>query len=367
MKLSTLGSALVGLAVVNASAVSTSVEYTAVTGYFLQDEDATDASTFDYTAENFGLINRTYPADSKLKNSASLSQWERFHHQVLKLNQEAGKNVEYKVLFLGRHGEGWHNAAETYYGTPAWNCYWAELDGNSTATWADAALTENGILQAQKAHDFWASQIKTQNIHTPDVYYVSPLTRTLQTANYTFNNLALPKDSTPFKPTIKELFREGISIHTCDHRRSASYIKSLFPAWRLESGFAEEDPYWNGVEAETSDAQDVRSTTALNEVFFGTGGKVQHEQAFISVTSHSGEISSILRVVGHRTFKLNTGAVIPVLVKAEKKGKGVISGPTSTVAWAVSPHCTEPPVESVTACVCPSSAVPVTTALATGF
>jgi hypothetical protein len=22
---------------------------------------------------------------------------------------------------LGRHGEGWHNAAETYYGTPAWN------------------------------------------------------------------------------------------------------------------------------------------------------------------------------------------------------------------------------------------------------
>jgi len=22
---------------------------------------------------------------------------------------------------MGRHGEGWHNAAETYYGTTAWN------------------------------------------------------------------------------------------------------------------------------------------------------------------------------------------------------------------------------------------------------
>lgn len=22
---------------------------------------------------------------------------------------------------MGRHGNGWHNAAETYYGTPAWN------------------------------------------------------------------------------------------------------------------------------------------------------------------------------------------------------------------------------------------------------
>ena len=22
---------------------------------------------------------------------------------------------------MGRHGEGWHNAAESFYGTPAWN------------------------------------------------------------------------------------------------------------------------------------------------------------------------------------------------------------------------------------------------------
>lgn len=22
---------------------------------------------------------------------------------------------------MGRHGDGWHNAAEAYYGTPAWN------------------------------------------------------------------------------------------------------------------------------------------------------------------------------------------------------------------------------------------------------
>lgn len=47
MKLSTLGSALVGLAVAQASTIN----YTAVTGYFLQDEEATDASTFDYVSE----------------------------------------------------------------------------------------------------------------------------------------------------------------------------------------------------------------------------------------------------------------------------------------------------------------------------
>jgi hypothetical protein len=63
---------------------------------------------------------------------------------------------------------------------------------------------------------------------------------------------------------------------------------------------------------------------------------------------------------------LNTGAVIPVLVKAVKSGKGEIGSVTSSPSWTVSPHCTEPPVSSVTACVCPSSAVPVTTPLVTG-
>ncbi|KOS42731.1 hypothetical protein ACN38_g6358 [Penicillium nordicum] len=357
MRLSILVSALVGLAVVQASAIN----YSAVTGYFLQDEESTDASTFDYTAENFGLIGRTYPADKENKKHESLTQWERFHNQVTELNDQSPPHIEYKVLFLGRHGEGWHNAAETYYGTPAWNCYWSELDGNSTASWADATLTPGGITQALKANEFWQKEIKEQRIHTPDHYYVSPLTRTLQTANLTFGNLDLPKHSAHFKPTIKELFREGISVHTCDHRRDRSYIHDLFPHWTIEHGFTEVDELWNGVTGETSGAQDVRSAEALGDVFFTLSKK----QSFVSITSHSGEISSILRVIGHRTFKLNTGAVIPVLVKAEKLGcKAPV---TSSVPWEVSPHCTEPPVSSATACVCPSGAAPVATPLATGF
>jgi hypothetical protein len=51
-----------------------------------------------------------------------LTQWERFYREVERLNEQGfWDGVEYKVLFMGRHGEGWHNAAETYYGTPAWN------------------------------------------------------------------------------------------------------------------------------------------------------------------------------------------------------------------------------------------------------
>jgi hypothetical protein len=162
---------------------------------------------------------------------------------------------------------------------------------------------------------------------------------------------------------IKELLRESISIHTCDHRHSKTYIKDLFPSWRIEDGFAENDQLWNGVTEETSAAQDIRSTTVLGEIFFSSSGK---DDTFVSVTSHSGEIGSILDVVGHRTFSLNTGAVIPVLVKAEKVEANARAVVTSAT-WTVNPHCTVPPVTSVSACVCPSSAAPVTTPLVTGF
>lgn len=113
--------------------------------------------------------------------------------------------------------------------------------------------------------------------------------------------------------------------------------------------------------AETSDAQDMRSLEALDEVFFTSSSP--KNGAFVSVTSHSGEISSILRVVGHRTFSLSTGAVIPVLVRAERHRDQPAT--TSSISWTTSPHCTAPPVTSVSACVCPSSAAPVTTPLVT--
>lgn len=41
------------------------------------------------------------------------------------------------------------------------------------------------------------------------------------------------------------------------------------------------------------------------------------DSTYISFTTHSGSIASILRVIGHREFRLPTGAVIPVLIKGE--------------------------------------------------
>jgi hypothetical protein len=69
------------------------------------------------TAVNFGLINKTYPGSG----AGNATQWQRFTQVVDSLNADSNLDTVYKVLFMGRHGEGFHNAAESYYGTPAWN------------------------------------------------------------------------------------------------------------------------------------------------------------------------------------------------------------------------------------------------------
>ena len=232
----------------------------------------------------FGLINRTYPADNSA--SKNLTQWQRFEHQVYQLNRQAPRGTEYKLLYMGRHGDGYHNDAQAYYGTPAWNCYYSELDGNATVTWADAHLSPLGVTQALAVNAFWASEIEYQKIPTPQSYYTSPLTRCLQTANYTFNGLDLFH---PFIPEVKEYFRETISGHTCDRRSNESYIHDSFPTYKIEPGFTFNDELWEALHGETNDDQDIRSKRVLDQVFS------TDRSTFISITSHSGEIGSILR------------------------------------------------------------------------
>jgi len=85
----------------------------------------------------------------------SPERWERFKTKIDNLAATAKKKDSYKgithfvsispnaVLFLARHGEGWHNVAEAYYGTPMWDCYWAEENGNGTITWVRSHLDFN--------------------------------------------------------------------------------------------------------------------------------------------------------------------------------------------------------------------------------
>ncbi|ERT01384.1 hypothetical protein HMPREF1624_02630 [Sporothrix schenckii ATCC 58251] len=342
-------------------------KYTVVKGVFLQSESSTSADGFDYATTNFGLISRSYPtdvdADGEDGGSAAQTRplWLRFARYVDDLNAAAAEThsgAQYKVLFMGRHGEGDHNVAEAYYGTPAWNCYWAQQDDNSkdtTATtpitWSDAHLTPVGAAQATRAHDVWAEQLAVQKQPAPQRYYVSPLTRCLQTAQLTFGGLALPAHS-PFRPTIKERLREDVSTHTCDRRSTKTAIKKAFPGFVVEHGFVEHDPLWTGTTDEPPEDHDIRNQALLDDVFGSD------DSTWISFTSHSGAIASLLRVLGHRPFPLSTGQIISVLVRADRVDGH--KGPGAGVPWTTADTCAAPPVTSIEGqgCVCQPTTAP---------
>ncbi|KAL8947310.1 MAG: hypothetical protein Q9222_006397 [Ikaeria aurantiellina] len=260
---------------------------------------------------DFGLLKRQYESDVHHNAKDAKTRWQRFHQEVDRLNNSAGPCVLYKVLYMGRHGQGDHNVAERRYGRKEWDAYWAAQEGDSTATWVDARLTETGVQQALAVNAFWKHQITTSKTPVPERYYVSPLYRCLETANHTFSDLELPPDK-PYAPIVKELLREVNGVHTCDRRSSRSSLAVAFPNFSFDSEVTEDDESWSPIVRESDEDIDQRMQQLLDDIF------QNDSSTFVSFTSHSGAIRSLLRVLGHREFRLVTGAVIPVLVRAER-------------------------------------------------
>ena len=213
-------------------------------------------------------------------------------------------------------------------------CYYSALDGVPPLTWSDAHLTPTGEQQALAAHTLWSQQLP-HGLPAPETYYVSPLTRTIRTADLTFSALPLPP-AYPYRPLIKELLREALGVHTCDRRSTRSQIGAAFPHVTFEPGFSEADELWKADYREPASARRYRLGVFLDEVFGTDGGVV------ISMMAHSGAIGSVLEVLGHRRWALETGGVVPVVVRGRR-----VEGRRDVPAWEPSEGpelCDEPPL-----------------------
>jgi len=103
-----------------------------------------------------------------------------------------------------------------------------------------------------------------------------------------------------------------MGLHTCDSRSKASAIAAEFPEYQFETGFSEDDLLYDPKRRESDEERNQRLRSLLSDIF------ANDENVFISLTAHSGAITSVLEVVGHRKFPLQTGAVIPIVVRAER-------------------------------------------------
>ncbi|KAI6163259.1 histidine phosphatase superfamily [Pisolithus thermaeus] len=271
--------------------------YETVVGYFAQDNPGpvTPGSDFhEALPPRFGLIDD------------SPERWSKLIASIQQLNIDAPTHVQYKLFFLGRHGQGYHNFAWEKYRAKPWDDYWSKLNGDGELTWGpDPELTPLGEGQADEAHVAWKTEFQC-GLPFPEKLYCSPLSRAIRTNQLSFKDL----NPDGRKTTIVENIREEFGIHTCDKRRTRTYIHETFPEYLIEDGFTEEDELWTPDVRETWEDVDVRVKAVLDMIF-----KNDKEQ-FISITAHGGFINAFLRVTNHLPYVLPTGGVIPIVVKA---------------------------------------------------
>ncbi|KIM58755.1 hypothetical protein SCLCIDRAFT_1218294 [Scleroderma citrinum Foug A] len=275
--------------------------YETIVGYFIQDDPGPNptGSRLRELPARFGLID-DHP-----------ERWSKFTASIQQLNVDAPSHVRYKVFFLGRHGEGYHNVANAKYGDEvrlfrATSSYWCKLNGDGVLTWGpDPDLTPIGEGQAEAARALWETELQF-GIPLPNKMYCSPISRAIQTHKLTFRGL-LPNGS---KATLVENTREKIGIESCNRRRTRTDIQRKFPDYLIEDGFTEDDELWRPDVLESYDDIDVRVRTVLEMIFRND------EEQLISITSHWAFINAFLRVTGHPDWALPTGGVVPLVVKA---------------------------------------------------
>ncbi|KAI5860304.1 phosphoglycerate mutase-like protein [Durotheca rogersii] len=290
-----------------------SFTYQAVPGFFRHDNEPTGPQFRATTQPSLGLIDRSYETDSAFDPEGKKTQWERFVHFLEQQNRAGRGGVLYKLVFVIRHGEGHHNVKEAEVGRHAWDAHWSLLDGDGRVTWSDAKLTEKGKQQAQVLNAFLRESVASVKMPTPQTYYTSPLARCLETTRIAYSGLDLPADR-PFVPIVKEGLRERYGEHTCDRRSTRSWIASSYPQYVIEPSLTEDDELWKPDRRETAAEVVDRVKHLLDDIF------THDDKHIISFTAHSGLIRGLYEAVQHNDVWVSAGALVPVLVRAERVG-----------------------------------------------
>lgn len=269
------------------------------------------------TPTAFGLVNPTPgnydaapPPAAAQDIDTSKTPWQRFESYVHGLNKSGPASVRYKIVFLTRHGIGYHNLMEAKVGTEAWDNHWSRLPGDGVLMWEDARLTSQGTAQAKALGQIWLSA--SASIVVPQSLYSSPLARCLETCRLSLSPLFAHLDR-PFHPAVHELLRERLWDHYCDKRSTRSWIESHYPEFRIEERLSECDELWNSESIESIEEHSARKGKALSRIWEEDSAEV------ISLTIHSGAIAAILNVCGAEDFKVAEGTCFAVLIRGERQ------------------------------------------------
>jgi hypothetical protein len=72
-------------------------------------------------------------------------------------------------------------------------------------------------------------------------------------------------------------------VHTCDKRRTSTYIEYTFPGFDIEEGFTEEDELWDPLERETYAEIDARVGRVFDMIFEKDQEQCKHHPTHSSI------------------------------------------------------------------------------------
>ncbi|PPQ99271.1 hypothetical protein CVT26_014104 [Gymnopilus dilepis] len=237
----------------------------------------------------------------------SAERWTTFWRSIKQLNEYANGSIVYKVVFFGRHGEGWHNLHSSNKKTALKN------EDNGDLQW-DASLTQKGFLQAFNVQAVWAAEESLPNnteIGIPDLSFCSPLTRCLITHTITF---APQLQDSRLHSVVDDLFREKIVSDPESRRRSKDYVNLRFNSLTVSQDFQPGmDLRWNGRDGESVDDVNTRATAILQKIFW----EKQENKIFVSITGHHDITRAIFFELGKdlSSYYLHPGHVVPIICR----------------------------------------------------
>lgn len=188
-----------------------------------------------------------------------------------------------KVVVFLRHGQGFHNLAALEQPHRCLCCCSNGSPGRcpySRPEHTDAELTPLGHEQAKSA----GLQLRAAK---PEFAFVSPLTRTLQTAHLALEAAADELGSLPMN--ADERLRERLGKHFCNKRRPLSYIANRFPNVDYSAMTSNEDALFSDEVWETDEEIAARSKRLFLDI------AKRQEKCFLCV-GHASLFSATLNV-----------------------------------------------------------------------
>lgn len=200
-----------------------------------------------------------------------------------------------KTVYLVRHGEGDHNAAEREYGSEHWENVVAKSD-----KYFDAHLNVVGLEQCSALSTAVASaEVDGMRV---DVIIVSPLTRAIETAKY---GMASAWGTVPVYAV--ELSRERFGKNMCDKRKSVAQLKQEFPEVNFDLFMESEEDAWFTEQRET-DEQVERRVALFYEWLMHT------PWTHVAVVGHSSYMAHSIKTLGAPYYWPANCELVPLVV-----------------------------------------------------